>query len=71
MADDRTRRGPPDNRRIDINDPDEVRNWCLSFGCTPADLSRAVKAAGNSAADVQKYLKLLQAASVFLANKQR
>lgn len=48
---------PGDKRRIDVNDPAEVRNWSKSFGCTEAELKAAVNAAGSTyAKDVQRYL---------------
>ncbi|MEP0367426.1 MAG: DUF3606 domain-containing protein [Cyclobacteriaceae bacterium] len=56
MPDDKTKRHPQDGKRIDINDPNEVRNWCKSFGCTEADLKAAVKAVGTSAQAVRKHL---------------
>jgi hypothetical protein len=57
MPDDKKIRQPLDNKRIDINDPQEVRNWCKSLGCTEAELKRAVNAVGTSAKKVREYLK--------------
>lgn len=57
MTDNKDKRGSPDNKRIDVNDENEVRNWCKSFGCTPAELKAAVKAVGTSAAAVRAKLK--------------
>jgi hypothetical protein len=56
MADDKSKSGSPDNKRIDINDRNEVRDWCKSFGCTEAQLKAAVAAVGTSAAAVRKHL---------------
>ena len=50
MSDDKSNRGSPDRDRIDVNDPDEVRNWAKSFGVTPEQLKQAVKSAGTSVA---------------------
>jgi hypothetical protein len=56
MSDNKNLTGSPDNKRIDINDHDEVRNWTKSIGCTSAELKDAVKAVGTSAAAVKKHL---------------
>lgn len=47
---------PEDAKRIDVNDPDEVRNWTKALNCTEAELKRAVQNAGTYAHDVRKYL---------------
>jgi len=57
MPDNKKIRQPLDNKRIDINDPKEVRNWCNSIGCSEVELKRAVKAVGTSAEKVREYLK--------------
>jgi Protein of unknown function (DUF3606) len=56
MSDDKSNRGSPDRDRIDINDPDEVRNWTQSLGVTKEELQRAVEAVGNTAGKVYDYL---------------
>lgn len=56
MSDDKTNRGMPDRERIDINDPDEVRNWTRSLGVSPDELERAVRAVGAQASRVREYL---------------
>ena len=56
MSDNKTKAGSPDNKRIDVNDPDEVRNWTKSLGVTEAVLKDAVRKAGTSAAAVRKHL---------------
>ena len=48
---------PTDAQRIDINDPNEVRNWCSSLNCTEAQLRNAVAAVGTWAHHVRDYLK--------------
>ncbi len=56
MSDDKSNRGSPDRDRIDINDPDEVRNWTKSLGVTKEELQRAVEAVGTTAGKVYDYL---------------
>jgi hypothetical protein len=55
--DDKSNRGSPDRDRIDINDPDEVRNWTKSLGVSKEELERAVKAAGPVAEKVRQHLR--------------
>ena len=57
MSDDRTNRGSPDRDRIDMSDPDEVRNWTESLGVSREELQRAVQAAGDRADKVREYLR--------------
>jgi len=56
MSDDKSKRGSPDRDRIDMNDPDEVRNWTKSLGVSKEELAAAVKAAGNTAEKVRAHL---------------
>ena len=56
MSDDKANRGSPDRDRIDMDDPDEVRNWTRSLGVTKDELPRAVEAVGNAAGKVYDYL---------------
>jgi len=57
MSDDKSKRGAPDNRLIDVNDADEVRNWSKSFGVTADELKAAVGQVGTSAENVREALK--------------
>lgn len=57
MSDDKSKRGTPDRDRIDMNDPNEVRNWTRSLGVTKEELQRAVQAAGTQADKVREYLR--------------
>ncbi len=57
MPDDKTKRHPQDGKRIDINDPAEVRNWCKIFDVTESKLKTAVEAVGTSSIAVQEYLE--------------
>jgi len=51
MSDNKGNRGSPDRDRIDIHDPDEVRNWTKSLGISKEELERAVREAGSDRAD--------------------
>ena len=57
MSDNKGNRGSPDRDRIDINDPDEVRNWTKSLGVSKEELQRAVQAAGDRAEKVRECLR--------------
>ena len=57
MSDSKSNRGSPDRDRIDIHDPDEVRNWTKSLGVTKEELERAVQAAGTNADKVREHLR--------------
>ena len=56
MSDDKANRGNPDRDRIDINAPDEVRNWTKSLGVSKEELQRAVEAVGPVASKVREHL---------------
>lgn len=57
MSDDKSNRGSPDRKRIDMNDPDEVRHWTKSLGVTPEELKAAVERVGTSAEKVRESLR--------------
>jgi hypothetical protein len=57
MSDDKGNPGAPDRDRIDMNDPDEVRNWMKSLGVSRDELQRAVQAAGDRAERVREFLR--------------
>jgi hypothetical protein len=57
MADDKSNRGAPDNKRIDIHDPNEVRHWTKSLGVTEQQLKEAVARVGTSAEKVRESLR--------------
>lgn len=56
MADNKTKRGSPDNKQINVNEAYEVRDWAKKFGVSQKDLLSAREAAGspwaNRVADV-------------------
>ena len=56
MADDKKKTGSPDNKRINIHEPYERRDWAKSLGVTPEQLDKLVKQHGTSAAAVKKAL---------------
>jgi len=56
MPDDRKNRGAPDNKRIDVNDEHELRNWAQSFDVTPEQIRDAVSRVGTSAEKVRQHL---------------
>ena len=56
MSDNKSERGSPDRDRIDMNDPDEVRNWTKSLGVSKEQLAEAVRAVGSQASKVREHL---------------
>lgn len=56
MADDRTKIGPADSSRINVNEDYEVAYWTEALGVTKGKLNEAVEAVGTSASAVRKYL---------------
>jgi len=56
MPDNKKITHPLDAKRIDINDPAEVRNWCKALSCSEKELKAAVKAVGTSGVAVRKHL---------------
>lgn len=57
MADDKSKIGPPDSKRINLDEPYEVNYWTKSLGCTAGELRLAVKAMGTSVEAVRRYFK--------------
>lgn len=56
MPDDKTKRNSPDNKRIDIHDENEIKDWTRSFRCTRDELINAVEQVGTSTEKVREYL---------------
>lgn len=56
MADDLTKRGPPDAIRINVNEAWELRDWSKHFGVTPERLKAAVAKVGVMTKDVAREL---------------
>jgi hypothetical protein len=57
MADDLTKRGGQDRRRININEDYELRDWSKKFGVTTERLKAAVRAVGDDAQKVEQHLQ--------------
>ena len=57
MADDKTRRGPADRSRINVNESYELSYWTKRFNCSAEELRAVVKAVGTSADAVENYMK--------------
>jgi len=56
MADDPNIRGADDRKRININQPYEIRHWARKFNVTRRELREAVEKVGPSVAKVQAEL---------------
>lgn len=56
MPDDRTKRGPQDRSRVNVNEQYELDYWSKHLGVTPQQLRDAVKAVGPMVDDVRRYL---------------
>jgi hypothetical protein len=57
MADDKTKKGPADSSRINMNEDYEVAYWTDTLKCSREQLAEAVKEAGTSVKAVREYLK--------------
>ena len=56
MADDRTKQGPQDRSRVNIQEPYEVEYWSKKFGVSPEVLRSAVEKVGPMASKVEEAL---------------
>jgi hypothetical protein len=57
MPDDKTKTGPQDASRVNINEEYEVAYWTKHFGVSADQLRAAVQKAGPSARAVEEQLK--------------
>lgn len=57
MADNKTEREQQDFYVITLTEEWEVRYWSDRLGVRPRDLKRAVRAVGNNAEDVKRYIR--------------
>lgn len=57
MADDLTKRGGQDRKRIDVGQDHELRSWSEKFGVSREALKEAVQAVGDDASKVEKHLR--------------
>ena len=55
MADDLTKRGGQDRKRINASEDYELRDWSKKFGVTKQRLKEAVEAVGDSAEKVEQH----------------
>jgi hypothetical protein len=57
MPDDPNKRGEPDRSLISLEQAHEVVSWTKKYGVTREQLEQAVKAVGNSADAVERFLR--------------
>jgi len=57
MADDPSKAGAADRKRINIHQAHEVRHWTKALGVSEEELRAAVKAVGVMADDVRRHLR--------------
>jgi len=57
VTDDKTKTRPQDAQRVNVHEEYEVGYWTKHFGCTRAQLVRAVNKVGVMVKDVERELK--------------
>ena len=57
MADDKSKTGPADRSRINVNEPYELQFWSNKFGVTPDALKAVALAVGTSVKAVENFLR--------------
>jgi hypothetical protein len=57
MADNKKKKGEPDRSLINTSEKYEMQYWKDKLKVSPQQLTGAVRAVGNKAADVENYLK--------------
>jgi hypothetical protein len=57
MADDKTKSGGQDRKRINLNEDYELRDWAAKFGVSVERLRETVLLVGDHADEVERYLK--------------
>jgi hypothetical protein len=60
MSDDLKKRGPQDRKRISLTEDWEVKYWCTALACSSLELTKAVKAVGNSVEAVKDHIKIVR-----------
>lgn len=60
MADNLKKRGPQDRKRISLIEDWEVKYWCTTLACSSLELTKAVKAVGNSVEAVKEHMDILR-----------
>ncbi|WP_437229313.1 DUF3606 domain-containing protein [Planctomicrobium sp. SH661] len=61
MADDRTKKGPQDAQRVNVNEDYELAYWTKRFGVSADELRAAVKSVGTSVSAIEAALKAASA----------
>jgi hypothetical protein len=56
MPDDKSKRGPADRSRINVNEPYEVEYWTKHLGVSAQQLKECVKRVGPMVTDVKRCL---------------
>ncbi|RYD56421.1 MAG: DUF3606 domain-containing protein [Sphingobacteriales bacterium] len=56
MADDKSKRGPQDSTRVNVNEDYELRYWTMRFNVSADRLKEAVKEVGPSVRAIDEYL---------------
>jgi len=57
MADDKSKVGGQDRKRINVNEDCELRDWAARFGVSIERLRETVLLVGDHADEVERYLK--------------
>lgn len=57
MADNKTNIGTPDKERVNLSEDYEVQYWAHKFNVTAEKLKKAVRKVGDSAKNIEEYLK--------------
>ena len=57
MRDNKPKRGPYADNRVNPHEPNEIKYWSRKFDCTAMELKHAVRAVGTSAEAVRKFLR--------------
>ncbi|UTM21788.1 DUF3606 domain-containing protein [Dyadobacter chenhuakuii] len=56
MADDKSKKGPADSSKINVNEDYELDYWTKALNVSKEELKQAVQKAGTSAKAVREYL---------------
>jgi len=56
MADNSRQVSSPDSKRINVNQPHELRDWAETLGVSEQRVCEAVRAVGDSATKVKDYI---------------
>lgn len=58
MSDDKTKRGPRDAKRINVQEDYELRYWSTTLGVSPDKLKKTVQKVGVMVDDVRRELNV-------------